>query len=288
MHPDSPHHIRAWPKSIVHPDEHDSGTTLSVDWDLGRIPEKEKKKVIGSWVRALPSFRNLTHLRVWSHVTQPLFNAVCELPNLEALQLKWSNVRSLDAVTKLRALKALSIGSSTRIESIAPLAELPFLELLEIENFKLITDFSPLVSLRSLRDLSVTGSMWSKQAVESLAPFAQMTWLSSLRIDTSSVKSLRALESLKALKSLGIGGRLPTEEYAWLSTKLPNTECRWFQPYFDLSNFGGSPCKSCGESSMVMVTGRGKPVLCRHCDQVALEKYVRQFEQACAEARTSA
>jgi hypothetical protein len=281
---DNPFHTSHWPKSIAHPDQYESGTTLSLSWDLGDISDSEKKKVIAAWVTALPLLSHITHLRVWSHVTQPLFDAICELSNLEVLQIKWSNVSRLDAIRNLSALKALSIGSSTRVESIAPLTALQSLELLEIENFKLITDFSPLVDLRSLRHLSVSGSMWSKQAVASLEPFAQMTWLSSLCVDTSNVKSLRALEPLTNLKSLGIGGRLPYEEYAWLSSKLPNTECQWFQPYLDLSESGYSPCASCGEKSMVMVTGRGKPTLCRHCDDAKLAKHVGLFEQARAAA----
>ena len=283
-----PFHNSQWPKSIIYPDQRGLGAALNLDWDLGRVPETEKKKVIAQWVKALPLLSDITHLRVWSHVTQPLFDAICELGNLEVLQLKWSNIRRLDAIRNLRALKALSIGSSTRIESISPLTELQALEVLELENLKLVTDFSPLVDIRSLRDLSVTGSMWSRQAIASLEPFAQMTWLSSLCVDTSSVKSIRALAALTSLKSLGLGGRLPYEEYAWLSAKLPNTECTWFQPYLDLSDSGHSSCKSCGANSMVMVTGKGKPVLCRHCDEARLAKHVELFEQARAAARNRA
>lgn len=270
----------SWPKSIVHPEQHGSGDTLNLAWDLGRVPDKDKKKVIAAWVKAIPSLTDVTRLRVWSQVTQPLFDAIGELPQLEVLQLKWSSIHQLDAIANLRALKALSMGSSTRVESIAPLATLPSLELLEIESFKSITDFSPLLKLRSLRGLSVTGSMWSQQAIASLDPFAQMTWLRSLCIDTSHVASIRPLDKLTNLESLGVGGRLPYEEYAWLAARLPNTECQWFQPYLDLSDSGHSPCKRCGMRSMVMLTGRGKPIVCRHCDEARLAKHVALFEQA--------
>ncbi len=281
-----PFHPSHWPKPIIHPEQHDSGDSLYLDWDLGRVPEDEKKKVIAAWLKVLPTLANLRRLCVWSHVTQPLFDAICEVPSLEVLQLKWSNVRHLDAIRGLRALRKLSIGSSTRVESIIPLADLPSLDLLELENFKLITDFSPLLNIRSLRDLSVTGSMWSKQSVASLQPFAQMTWLESLCVDTSKLTSIRELSSLTNLQRLGVGGRLPYTDYAWLAAKLPNTECQWFQPYLDLSDSGYSPCKSCGKKSMVMVTGKGKPTLCRHCDETKLAKHVSLFEQARAAARS--
>lgn len=283
---DYPFHPSHWPKSIIYPEQHDSGEALRLDWDLGRVEENQKKKVIAAWLKILPTLSNLKRLCVWSHVTQPLFDAICEVTSLEALQIKWSSVRNLDAIRRLRALKVVSIGSSTRVESIEPLAELPSLELLEIENFRLVSDFSPLLRLRSLRDLSVTGSMWSKQAVASLQPFAEMTWLKSLCVDTSNVSSIRELAALTNLESLGVGGRLPYSEYAWLAAKMPNTECQWFQPFLDLSDSGYSPCKSCGRMSMVMVTGKGKPVLCRHCDEARLAKHVSLFEQARSAAQS--
>jgi len=285
MDSDNPFQRSFWPKSIIHPEQYDGAEALCLSWDLGAVPAGEKKKVIATWVGLLPKLHDVRRLQVWSHVTQPLFDAICKLSNLEVLQIKWSNVHTLDSIRGLDQLKALSIGSSTRVESIEPLAALESLEYLEVENFKLVNDFSPFVSLRRLKYLSVTGSMWTRQAIESLEPFSRMTWLTSLNVDTSHVKSVRALETLKNLESLGIGGRLPYEEYASLSVKLPNTECRWFQPYLDISQTGYSPCKACRRKSMVMVTGKGKPVLCKYCDEEKLAKHVRLFEQAQIAAR---
>lgn len=276
-----PFHVSRWPRSVIHPHEYDGGEFLSLSWDLGSVvDEAEKKRVIKAWIGALPGLRNLRGLRVWSHVTQPLFDALCQLDQLEVLQLKWSNVRDLGRITALQRLRALSIGSSTRVQSIEPLADLLSLELLEIENFKLITDFSPLTRLVNLASLAVTGSMWSRQAVGSLEPFAAMTWLTSLALDTSSVSSIQALGALKGLRHLDLGGRLPYEEYARLSAQLPDTECRWFAPYLELAESGFSPCKRCGQPSMLMLTGKGKPILCRHCDAAKLDKHVRQFNLA--------
>jgi hypothetical protein len=126
--------------------------------------------------------------------------------------------------------------------------------------------------------------MWSRQAIGSLQPFASMTWLSSLVIDTSSVSSLRPLARLAGLRELGLGGKLPFEEYAWLSAQLPNTDCRWFSPYHELAGTGLGACKRCQRDSMVMVTGKGKPVLCRHCDAAKLAEHVARFEAVRASA----
>ncbi|MEQ1636808.1 MAG: hypothetical protein ABL903_08940 [Methylococcales bacterium] len=283
---DSPFHVSRWPKAIIHPDDYDGGDTLSLTWDLGSVDESVKKKAINAWTVRLPTLTHLKRLQLWTHVTQPVFNAACELQQLEVFQIKWSNIQDLEAISGLQSLRALSIGSSTRVKSIEPIGALQSLTLLELENLKSISNFSPLRRLKALKSLAVTGSMWSRQAIESLDPFASMTWLTSLAIDTSSVSSLRPLSWLVRLRELGLGGRLPFEEYAWLSAMLPNTECRWFAPFYDLVASGYGACKSCHRDSMVMLTGKGKPVLCKHCDAAKVAKHVALFEAARASARS--
>ncbi len=274
-----PFHVNLWPASIIRVEDYVGSASVCLSWD-GRVDDAEKKRVIAAWVKALPTFRQITRLRVWSHVTQPLFDAICALTDLTELQLKWSNVRSLGNISQLTKLRCLSIGSSTKIESIDPLGTLANLEFLELENVKLIRDFAPLNRLLNLRDLAVTGSLWSRQDVGSLAVFARMTWLDALSVDTSQVGSIQELAALTRLKQLHVGGRLPFQEYAWLAAKLPATQCRWFRPYFELADTGYSPCKRCRNTTLVMVTGKGKPILCKDCDAAKLAKHVAQFELA--------
>ena len=274
-----PFHRHAWPDSIIHPTQYGRGERLRLCWDLGRVDGSEKKRAIKAWVAELPKTGLLQHLSLWSQVTQPLFDAACEARQLESLQIKWSNIQRLDAIANLKRLTALSIGSSTRVKSIEPLAELQGLRYLELENFKLITDFSALAKLPNLRVLAVTGSMWTRQTVASLEPFATMTRLESLAIDTSRVTTIRPLANLTNLKKLGVGGRLPFEEYAWLAAKLPNTECARFSPFLELADTGFRRCKACGEDSMVLLTGKGKPIICRFCDSAKFDKHVEAFHQ---------
>lgn len=283
---DYPFHVSKWPRAVAFPEEPVDGDALSLSWDLGAVSESEKKKVTKAWVARLPTLKHLKRLSLWTHVTQPVFDAACELPQLEVLRIKWSNVQDLGAISTLKNLWALSIGSSTKVRSIEPIAQLQQLTLLELENFKSISDFSPLTRLKALRSLSITGSMWSQQAIGSLEPFAAMTWLTYLALDTSSVSSLKPLGRLVGLQELGLGGRLPYEEYAWLSARLPTTECRWFQPYYELAGSGYSLCKACHRDSMVMLTGRGKPILCKHCDAQKVAKHTEQFLAARARSNS--
>jgi hypothetical protein len=273
-----PFHVSHWPKSIIGPEEYDGSNRLSLSWDLGAVSDKEKKQLIQKWCSKLPTLENVRWLCLWSHVTQPLFDAACKMPNLECLQIKWSNVKTLEQIRHLQKLRYLYIGSSTKVESIEPLIALKNLKLLEIENFKLISDFSPFLALTGLQSLAITGSLWSRQKVDSLEPFASMIWLKALAIDTADVDSIRPLANLKDLKSLGIGGRLPMEEYAWLSAKLPEVECQWFSPYLDLSSLGHSPCPKCKNDSMVILTGRGARTACRICEKEKVEKHEAAFQ----------
>ena len=273
-----------WPKSIIYPDDYDGGETLALSWDLGAVPDNEKKKVIQIWSAKLPELTNVRRLNLWTHVTQPLFDAACSMPALERLQIKWSNLKSLQGIEQLQSLRCLNIGSSTKITSLDPLRKLSELKVLDIENFKLISDFSPLLDLTALESLSVTGSMWSRQNLGSIEPFAKMAWLKSLCIDTSHVASIEPLASLKGLHTLGIGGRLPMEEYAWLSAKLPNTQCNWFFPYIDFSALGTGPCEKCKLGSKLMLTGKGARILCSVCDKAKVEKYEASFEAVRAAA----
>lgn len=279
-----PFHVVQWPKSIVFCSEYDGAERLRLSWDLGRVSEKEKKLAIKQWSERLPELGNVRWLSLWSHVTPPLFEAACRMPGLECLQVKWSNVRDISAIANLRHLQFLHFGSSTKIESIAPLGALANLRLLEIENFKLITDFSPLTRLTSLESLAVTGSMWTRQDVGALETFARMTWLQSLALDTWKVKTLWPLAGLQNLKFLDFGNRLPMPEYAWLSAMLPNTECRWFKPCLDLAGIGFNKCPQCQQDSKVMLTGKGAKLLCRFCDSKQIERHEAAFNAEKAQA----
>jgi hypothetical protein len=287
MHDDAaaterPFHASQWPRPIADPEAYDGGERLAITWDLGAVAEARKKQLIAAWIRRLPALRQVRRLNLWSCVTQPLFDAACAMEGLECLQIKWSHVREIDAIARLGTLRYLYIGSSTRIASVAPLAALKALRVLHIENFRSVEDFTPLAELTSLESLSVVGSLWSRQRLASLEPFARMTWLTSLALDTTGLDAVRPLANLRRLASLDLNNRLPMEEYAWLAARMPDTACRWFQPYLPLGN--AIRCPRCKGDTRVMLTGRGSRMLCQVCDAAKLARHVAAFEMAKAAA----
>jgi Leucine-rich repeat (LRR) protein len=275
----------AWPRSIIHPAEYAGGEIVSISWDLGKVPDKEVRAVCQAWCEALPTMPQVRALQLWTRVPQAVFDAACAMPNLEYLSVKWSSLTTLDAIGALRGLRWFVLGSSTRLASLEPLRALPKLHTLELENVKLIHDFTPLQALTSLRRLAVTGSMWTRQKLGSLEPFARMTWLEALALDTAAVESIRPLARLTGLKELVLGGRLPVEEYAWLAARLPGTQCRWFAPCYELSAMNAGRCQRCHNDTLVLLTGGSARALCRVCDAARVARHEAVFADAKARAQ---
>src|SRR5689334_11085561 len=110
----------AWPRSVDEVADHDGGDRLTLklhDLSAEATPAR-KKKAIAEACAQLPRLTGVRALRLWTHVTPPLFEAACAMPRLEALVVKWSNLRDLAPIRALSHLRYLFIGSSTRIESI--------------------------------------------------------------------------------------------------------------------------------------------------------------------------
>lgn len=139
---------------------------------------------------------------VTSRVPQALFDAACRVDDLEGLWIKHSGIRSLEALGQANALRYFHLGSSTALESIAPLQSCTSLRGLGLENIKRISRLDELRSLQSLEELSVQGSTWTTQRVETLEPLGALSELRYLSIINlrAADKTLRPLFSLRKLE----------------------------------------------------------------------------------------
>ena len=183
---------------------------------------------------------------------------------------------------KLPVLEVLRLDSCSTIDSLEPLGELTQLTGLAIENFKNVHDLSPLATLTNLRQLAVEGSIWSRMKINSLAPIAGLSRIEYLNLSNLKVadESLAPLTHLTNLKKLVTANFYPFEEFARLSAKLPNCECQWFAPYVATT----LKCPKCEAENRVMLTGKGKPLLCPRCDAIRLARHVKEFERRRSEA----
>jgi len=98
------------------------------------------------------------------------------------------------------------------------------LEVLVIENFKNISDFSLLKVLTNLKFLTIEGGMYQKQKVDSfkfLADLKNLIYLSTTMI-SSTDKNIEPVFKLKNLKTLNWAFDLKKSEMDKLKQELPN------------------------------------------------------------------
>jgi Leucine-rich repeat (LRR) protein len=170
------------PKSITFPNEYDGNQRLNVICTQTDLPASRQRKLVKEWCQIFPRLENVQILWLNSKVNQELFEAVCKMKNLIGLNIKWSAIKRIDSLQRLKGLRYLNLGGSSQVESIDCLVDMKDLVWLEIDNFKKITDISPLSKLFRLRGLSLEGSMWTTQIVDSLTPLGQLTNLEFLSI----------------------------------------------------------------------------------------------------------
>ena len=269
------------PESIRYPADYDGSDRINIVCTQTNLKPNEQKKLVKSWCEALPRLEKVEYIWFSSRTTQELFDSACAMKSLKGLYIKWSGIKSIDDIGQAKRLKYLHIGSSPSLAPLDPIAQLPGLEWLELENIRACEDLSFVKSLKSLRGLSVAGDGNSikylkAKTLEPLTSLQELYWLS---LGTFMVEEdgLLPLVKLRKLKFLSISNKYKYEDVAALAGSRPDIECELFDPVSDVYDF--LACKKCGEHKMVMPTGKGKPWMCQACDSKRIEKHIIQFNE---------
>tara|TARA_R110000868_G_C10940734_1_gene767058 strand:+ start:363 stop:1112 length:750 start_codon:yes stop_codon:yes gene_type:complete len=188
------------------------------------VSETNRAKDLKKWISILPNLDKTEYLWTYHKVNQELFEAICQMPNLKGLNIKWSGIKNLDPLTNLTELKNLSIGSSIQITDISPLLNLPNLKTLETENFKSVKDFSVLSKMTDLIGLGLNGGMYSTLKLDNIKPIESLKNLEYLQLISTRVldKSIDPLLNLKELKSLRLTNKWTESDFELLRQNLPN------------------------------------------------------------------
>jgi len=269
------------PKVIQHPREYHGSDRLNLACTQTDLKPSEQRKLVQEWCDLLPTLENVRFLWFSSRVSQPLFEAACEMENLVGLFIKWSGISSIDSIPKLKNLGYLHIGSSPSIDPLEPLTRLPTLEWLELENIRASSDLGFLSTMTNLKGLSIGGDSNSIKYLkaESLAPLENLQKVFWLSLPTFVPRdgSLMPLAKMRSLKYLLISNKYKMEEIARLAGARPDIECERFKPMTDV--LGYFICKKCGKNRMVLLTGKGKPILCLDCDAERIARHVNAFNE---------
>jgi len=198
-----------------------------------RLTPSAQKKNIDHWCGKLSGLKKVKSLWLPSKVSQQIFDAICEMPNLEVLWIKWSGIKNIDGLAKLKKLRHLFIGSSPQVEDIRVLGSLGSLDTLAFENFKNFTDFSVLGKLTRLQGLEVNGSIWTTQKIATLAPFSALKNLKYLCFLNSKIldDNFDPILDLKNLVQFRCSWNHPEKEFDKLKSlpnlKYGNVETSW-------------------------------------------------------------
>jgi hypothetical protein len=165
----------------------------------------DQKRILQEWCEFFHEESPIRELALRSRVPLGLFEAVCHQQSLARLHVKWGPVVDLAPLRRLRQLEGLSLGT-TSVEDISPIAELPKLKFLQLENLKHVHDFSALSGACRLEFLEIEGYPQGPQKihVKDLAFAHRLHDLRALRIgyalvdngDISPLLNLRKLEYL--------------------------------------------------------------------------------------------
>jgi hypothetical protein len=193
------------PPAIRSPDEFQGGDCLNIACTQTALSPARQRALVREWCSQLPRFKVKT-LVFSSKVSQELFDAACAISGLDALSVKWSSIGSLEALSGAGALRALRLGSSPAVESLAPLARLGALEHLFIEGVPGPVDLSSIGSLTTLREFGLSAVRGRKISVQTLAPLGrlrrlEMLWLISVRVLEGGLEPLYALRKLASLRT---------------------------------------------------------------------------------------
>lgn len=275
------------PAAIRDPEDYQGGERLSLLCTQTELPAKAQKALVQRWCDVLPTLKNLKYLWLMSRVPPELFDALCQLPALEGLYIKWSGVQALEPIVGLRGLKQLHIGSSPSLAPLRVLAELPELVWLELENIRAAQDLSFLQGLPSLKGLAIAGDSNSLKylKVQTLEPLKHLQALEWLSLSTVTVddQSLAPLAALKQLKWLDLSNKYEMAEVARLAGARPDVRCELFAPI--TGPFNGLACKKCADKGLMLPTGRGKRWLCAACEGAQLQQHIEDFQSIVAAAR---
>jgi hypothetical protein len=283
-------HLNFPPPTIQQVGDYDGADRLSLACTQTALSASEQKRLVRSWCETLPTLAKVKYLWLPSRVPQELFEAVCSMPALEGLNIKWSGISSLASLAQLQTLKYLHLGSSPSATPLTVFGEMPSLLWLQIENVREASDLSFLRGCQQLRGLAVHGDSNSLKylRLESLEPLRCLGQLEWLSIQTATVDdgALSPLVDLTSLKYLHISNKFKMEEVAALAGARPNIRCELFRPVGEPVSF--TSCKKCKQKTLVMITGTGTKWLCIECDHERLRRHESSFFEIANHARAVA
>jgi hypothetical protein len=208
---------------LTFPEELTESQRISVACTQTGLSASKQRALVRRWCQLLPTLANVRTLLLTTRVPQILFDAVCQMPYLEDLWIKWSGITNIEPIQRLTTLRYFHLGSSTALRSIHPLTKMSELKWLGLENLKRIDNIEPVGSLTELEGLTLEGGMWTTWKVRSLMPLSSLENLRYLSLAglRSDDRTLAPLFSLRRLETFIAPGWWDDEEVQEIRRRNP-------------------------------------------------------------------
>lgn len=92
------------PESVTYFEKYRPGTKLNLNITQLNLGTSDQKKLLKIWFNELPKLTSVKYLWFCSRVNQEMFEAACDMENLEGLYIKWSGIKKIDSLIKKKTL----------------------------------------------------------------------------------------------------------------------------------------------------------------------------------------
>ncbi|MED4227126.1 leucine-rich repeat domain-containing protein [Neobacillus cucumis] len=243
--------------------------------DLKDIKEAPKEIALQGKTQNLEYLSNFAEIEtVWIYtVNQKEFDLIINSINPKTLYIYEMRVEDLSTLERLKDVAKVYLCWNPKAIKLWDMSKNPNLKYLSIEDFKRLNQIDPIGLCYSLDELNLAGGLWTTLNIDTLEPIKQLQNLKILGLSNLKLKdeTLEPISHLKGLLELSLSNQFPTEDFAMLSVKLPQTKCEYFHPYVKLED---DPI----DGKDIMVIGKRKPFLNSTKDIEKLQKYEKQFK----------
>jgi hypothetical protein len=246
--------------------------------DLNDFDRNEKSLHMSVSAKNLDRLKELSIENLWLiGANDKELKKILPLLNLKYLNLYQVLAKDLTVLENLEQTETIILNWNTKATALWDISKNKSLKTLEITDFSKLEEIDQLSLATQINDLTLGGGHDKPLKIKSICPLKGLINLRTLCLTNLKIAddTLQPLGHLKNLKILYLSNQFETKEYAWLATRLPNTECKMFKAT-NSYNIVGIDNKLIWDT---MVTGRKKSFLLSTKDQVKIDKYIKDFEK---------
>jgi hypothetical protein len=246
--------------------------------DLNDCGGDEKSIHMSVSVRNLSRLKELRIENLWLiGANDKELRKILPLVKLKYLNLYQVLAKDLTILEALDQTETIILNWNTKATTLWDISKNTNLKTLEITDFSKLEEIDQLSLATQIESLALGGGYGKSMKIKTINPLKYLTNLKCLSLTNLKIEddTLQPLGQLKNLFKLIISNQFEIKEYAWLATRLINTECKMFQAT-NTCNIVGADSKTVWDT---MVTGRRKPVLLSNKDQVKIDKIIKDFEK---------